>query len=266
MCFSLDEDASGWLLPDGAAPVQPDDVSDPYRGSFPFPFDEMDLPSYLPSPFGPTPCHRRTESQPTFHISQLQTSFSTPPPRRHHSSRSQSSDADFDSICSDADMTFNPQQLGFIPAHSWTDSRRHFGDLVTDFFRKKSSSNSRFLHKLYNALKIYESDPFYAEFLGVEWLTDSVIKVEKAKFARLLGIKSVDGSLFHQQGNFPSHGFVEVSPAEARQLVPPDALVGVDFDDVRLVVHQSGEFRRGCGSDIEERCRWINGRKKGDQD
>jgi hypothetical protein len=179
---------------------------------------------------------------------------------------SQSSDADFDSVCSDIDITFNPQQLGFIPAHGWTDSRRYFGDLVTDFFRKKSSSNSRFLHKLYNALKIYESDPFYGEFVGVEWLTDTVIKVEKAKFARLLGIKSVDGSLFHQQGNFPSHGFVELSPADARELVPPDALAGVDFDDVRLVTHQSGEFRRGCGSDIEERCRWINGRKKGDQD
>jgi hypothetical protein len=265
MCFSLDEDAFPWILRDGAAPMETDDVLDPYRGSFPFSF-EMDLPSSIPSPVGPPPCHRRTESQPTFRLSQqLHITFSSPS-KSNHASLSQSSDADFDSVCSDVDITFNPRQLGFIPAHGWTDSRRHFGDLVTEFFRKKSSSNSRFLHKLYNALKIYESDPFYGEFVGVEWLTDTVIKVEKAKFARLLGIKSVDGSLFHQQGNFPSHGFVEVSPMEARKLVPPAALIGVDFDDVRLVVHQSGEFRRGCGSDIEERCRWINGRKKENQD
>jgi hypothetical protein len=76
MCFSLDDDA--WLLQDGTTSMQPDDGSDPYRGLFPFPFDELDLPSYLPSPVGPTPCHRRTESQPMFRISQLHTFF----PRR----------------------------------------------------------------------------------------------------------------------------------------------------------------------------------------
>jgi hypothetical protein len=63
---------------------------------------------------------------------------------------------------------------------------------------------SRFLHKLVNALKITELDRSNFSLVGVAWVNDNVIKVDKVKFARFLGIKSVDGSLFHKQGNSPS--------------------------------------------------------------
>jgi hypothetical protein len=89
-----------------------------------------------------------------------------------------------------------------------------------------------------------------------------VIRVDKAKFARLLGIRTPDGSLFHQQGNFPTHGFVEVSPSEARATVSPCQLESVDYDNVRLFVHRSGDFFRGCGSEIETKCAWISCRRK----
>lgn len=43
------------------------------------------------------------------------------------------------------------------------------------------------------------------------WVKDTVFKVDKCVFGRLLGIKSYDGGLFHSQGNFPSHGFRELT-------------------------------------------------------
>jgi hypothetical protein len=134
--------------------------------------------------------------------------------------------------------------------------------LVKDFFQRKNHANSRFSHKLYNALKITLDDPFYVEFIGIEWVTDVVLKIDKRIFARLLAIKTVDGSLFHQQGNFPSHGFVELSEQTGLEYVPKEVLDGVDFDNVRLLVHQEGVFRRNCTEADIERCKWISARKR----
>jgi hypothetical protein len=89
-------------------------------------------------------------------------------------------------------------------------------------------------------------------YVGVEWISNDVLKVEKCAFARLLNIKSVNGSLFHSQGNFPSYGFVEVSQAEAIEMCPADVLARVDFDGVRLWRHLAGVFRRDCsGPELE---------------
>jgi hypothetical protein len=88
------------------------------------------------------------------------------------------------------------------------------------------------------------------------------MKVDKVRFARLLGIKTIDGSLFHKQGNFPSHGFLEMAPDEARCLLPSALLEGVDFDRVRLMTHEPGDFFKGCGLEILRKCRWFNGRRK----
>jgi hypothetical protein len=117
------------------------------------------------------------------------------------------------------------------------------------------------LHKLYNALAITELDPAYFGLVGVAWVTDRVFKVDKVRFAKLLGIRTIDGSLWHKQGNFPSHGFVELSPADARGTLEPEQIQGVDFDIVRLVTHEANAFVRGVPPDIDDGCRW-NGRKK----
>ena len=109
----------------------------------------------------------------------------------------------FNDICLNSAATLNPVTLGFIPSHFWPNKDYSFADIVFDFFQRKNNTNCRFLHKLYNALKISQISPTYSELAGVQWITPNVIKVSKGQFARLLGIKSIDGSLFHQQGNFP---------------------------------------------------------------
>jgi hypothetical protein len=171
------------------------------------------------------------------------------------------SDKDFQSSCDDDYIIFSPHSLGFLP-RPWKKSFVTFGHLVDSFFRRKGSSRTRFLHKLHNALCLSEIDPSFFSIVGVQWLTDHIICVDKATFARLLGIRTPDGSLFHRQGNFPSHGFVEVSPSQARATLSPSVLQTVDYDNIRLFVHGSGEFFRGCDARIETTCHWLNRRKQ----
>lgn len=172
-------------------------------------------------------------------------------------------DTEFRGICNDDQVRFNPVKLGFIPGKFWSqDKDWTFGQLVSDFFQKKNNANSRFSHKLYNALKISTSDPFYAVYIGVEWVNERVLKIDKRIFARLLGIKTIDGSLFHQQGNFPSHGFTELTEKQAIAEVPPEALKNVDYETVRLLIHQPGIFTRDCTEEDIERCKWISTRKR----
>jgi len=191
------------------------------------------------------------------------------PPPKHVRQKSSPSDSNplptddhFATLCSDAAVKFNPHKIGFIPTSFWPDRDFTFGELVSDFFQRKNNANSRFSHKLFNALCISNHDPFYAEFLGVEWITPKILRVDKRVFARLLGIKTIDGSLFHQQGNFPSHGFIELDPIEAANHLSSQELQGVDFEGVRLLTHQPGIFVKGCTESVLEGCKWISTRKR----
>jgi len=152
----------------------------------------------------------------------------------------------FCDLCRNPSVTLNPVTLGFIPVLFWPSRDVAFGDLVFDFFRRKSNVNSRFLHKLYNALRISTLSAVWAEIVGVQWDAPYVIRVKKGQFARLLGIKAIEGSLFHQQGNFTTHGFIELNRDQAQMYCPNIDLSAVDFDDVRLMVHQPGIFVSTC--------------------
>jgi hypothetical protein len=55
---------------------------------------------------------------------------------------------------------------------------------------------------------------------------------------------------------------VEIAPDEARRTLPAEALVGVDFDIVRLFIHEPEHFFRGCGPDMLTKCKFINSRKR----
>jgi hypothetical protein len=171
-------------------------------------------------------------------------------------------DAEFAKVCACSSPKFHPRRMGFIPITFWPEHEYTFGELVADFFQKKNHSNSRFSHKLYNALKIADQKPFYVGFLGVEWISETMLKVDKRAFARLLGIKTIDGSLFHQQGNFPSHGFVQVWEKVARQTLSEADLEGVDDDTVRLLTHQPGIFIRGCTEEALNCCKWVSSRRR----
>jgi hypothetical protein len=105
-------------------------------------------------------------------------------------------------------------------------------------------------------------DPFYIEFIGIEWITDNVLRIDKRIFARLLAIKTIDGSLFHQQGNFPSHGFIELTETTALDYIPKDLLFGVDFDNIRLLTHPDGVFKKGCIEVDIDHCRWVSSRRR----
>jgi hypothetical protein len=209
-------------------------------------------------------CHRRTGSA---NGADLTYDLPTPNHRRQTSlpvpliSPANSNDAGFFALCTDPTITFNPKELGLIPIDYWRDKNVTFGELVRDFFQKKNNTNTRFSHKLFNVLRLVEKDPSLSEFLGVEWVTDEVMKVNKLIFARLLGIRVIDGSLFHQQGNFPSHGFVELGINNARDYVGAEKMADVDFEAVRLFMHKEGTFVRGAAGSVIESCKWIKSAK-----
>jgi hypothetical protein len=112
-----------------------------------------------------------------------------------------------------------------------------------------------------NAIKIVEYNSAYFDLVGVTWVTDDVLKIDKVKFARLLGIRTIDPALFHKQGNFPTHGFVELCFDNAKKMLTAEELMGVDFDVVRLVTHEAGAFTKQSTTDAEKKCKW-NGVKK----
>ncbi|KAH0790826.1 hypothetical protein GPJ56_005247 [Histomonas meleagridis] len=152
-------------------------------------------------------------------------------------------------LCNDIEVKFNPKSLGFIPFSFWNDEEVTFGYLVENYFRKKNNPNCHFFMKLYNALLITTDDPFYAEFLGVEWITDSILRIDKYVFSRLFGLKQPDSSLFHSHGFFSTYGFAEVSPNEAASLAPQIDLSEIDFDNVRLLIHKDKIFTKSCSCD-----------------
>ena len=245
---------------------------------------KIDVSALSSAPFIPQ-CHRRAPSQPAHNpFSFFQQMPSRNPANARRPQRTfepshdrqyslplpgtalpedDSGNAEFEAVCNDPAIVFNPHTLGFIPSTFWPDKEFTFGELVRYFFQRKNNANSRFFHKLFNALKISEADPFYAVYLGVEWVNERVLKVDKKVFARLLSIKTIDGSLFHQQGNFPSHGFVEISPNDVdRAMVSSQDLDGVDYDKVRLLYHQPGIFMKGCGEEVLGKCRWTSVKKR----
>lgn len=173
----------------------------------------------------------------------------------------QADDSAFTEIFDDEQYRFNPVELNFVPRKYFQDRTYSFGEIISGFFQKKNSSNSRFSHKLFNSIKLGEYDEKFVQFVGVKWLNRAVLRVEKRVFARLIGVKSVDGSLFHQQGNFTSHGFIEISEGEVPSLCPDIDLTGVDFDNVRLLYHHDGLFHAASTGEEVEAIRWINRKK-----
>lgn len=170
-------------------------------------------------------------------------------------------DATFMSSIHDTTLVLNPHALSFIPYTLWQERTYSFGELVTDFFQRKNHASCRFSYKLYNALKLSAINDKFAFLVGVRWLNEQIIRVDKRAFARLLGIKSIDGSLFHQQGNFPSHGFIEVSAEDVPKICPDVDLTGVDYDTVRLLYHGDGIFLRSAQEADLANCKWASSRR-----
>ena len=156
-------------------------------------------------------------------------------------------DDEFVKLCTDESLKINARADGFIPKKFWDKNPVvTFGWALTNFFQRKNNANSRFLYKLHNALLLDTLYPELSPYIGVSWLDKNIIRVNKHIFGRFIGVKTVNNSLFHQQGNFPSHGFVEISSREVPSICPKINLEGVDFDNIRILMHTRGVFVQGC--------------------
>jgi hypothetical protein len=167
-------------------------------------------------------------------------------------------DEDFQRALKDPLLTVNPFRLGFIPKSLWPNQEVSFGALVCSFFQRRNTSSGRFAHKLFNALRIASECPDLRRHLGVEWVSSRVLRVDKRVFARLLAIKVVEGALFHRQGDFPSHGFVEVTGENSEMMAEFSG--GFDQDNVRYFIHGEGLFTRESTDQEIGNCKWFNNR------
>jgi hypothetical protein len=165
----------------------------------------------------------------------------------------------FEEVCADPTLTVNPTQLGFIPSDAWHGEEVPFGVLVVSFFRKRNSMHCKFPFKLVNALLLTEKEPTFFPWVGIRWVTDTVLFVEKLIFAKLLGIRTIDGSFFHQQGNFPSHGFLELSFQEAQEIAFETGLGEVDSTNMRFLKHATGALTRKTTELDIHQLKWIRG-------
>lgn len=150
----------------------------------------------------------------------------------------------------------DPVALHFIPENVWVHQMVSLQYLHGDYFSRKNNVKRRFEHKLWNALRITSAFPNMTRLVGVVWVTETIMKVYKYPFAKLLNITAIDGGLFHKQGNFTRHGFVTVSEAEAKAQVPPEQMQDVDFREVLLLQHSTLQFTMGSSEGTISACRW----------
>lgn len=148
----------------------------------------------------------------------------------------------FEEACSDPNFTVSPMHAGFIPKNAWGNQPIAFGLLVATFFRKRNSMHCKFPFKLYNSLRLSFTCPAFYKYIGTRWITETVFIVDKIIFAKLLGVRSIDGSFFHQQGNFPSHGFEELQFVQAQRIAYEQGIGEFDPTNLRFLRHTSGRF------------------------
>lgn len=121
-----------------------------------------------------------------------------------------------------SDFAFYPNKIGLVPFEFFSKYGNRpitITQFVTEFLQTRMSKNTRFQFKLFNILRLTLLYPDLAEPFGAKWVNDHIIKIEKTAFASALGIKTIDGSLFHRQGNFPCHGFVECKKIDDNKYV-----------------------------------------------
>jgi hypothetical protein len=115
-----------------------------------------------------------------------------------------------------------------------------------------------FHFKLCNALLPTTNIPDIFRFVEVRWINNSVLLVDGPIFAKLLGVKRVDASLFHQNGNFHSHGFSELAYPDALVIARENGIEDLDSSRMRLMTHRTGYFTRESLEFEMQNIKWIH--------
>jgi hypothetical protein len=141
-----------------------------------------------------------------------------------------------------ADYLVNPVDLGFIPLGHWASATVPLSTIVAEFFRARSSRILRFEYKLWNALALAKHYPDLYQFVGVMWLTQTVLKVNRDVFGHFINVTRPAAALYNNQGSFATHGFQEVALKDVQGTVDPEDLSDVDESIVRLFEHTTTLF------------------------
>lgn len=140
-------------------------------------------------------------------------------------------------------LEFSAKELNLYPKRAWTASTVTFIDMYTNHFQCKSNRKVKFEHKLWNALQLTSLRPDLYPLVGVIWLSDSIIQVNRISFGRLLGLEKSTSALFNVQGSFPTHGFDELTLDEVKQTTHVNS-PSPDFSECRFFVRKDGLFSR----------------------
>lgn len=156
--------------------------------------------------------------------------------------------------------TIDPIRLRFVPISSWTSKQVSLSYLEETYFSRKNNVNRRFEHKLWNALQITKAFPNLISQVGVVWISNTIFKVYKSIFARLLHIRCINGGLFHKQGNFTCHGFVVLTESEisSSKIFQNSLLLDVDYRNVVCVAHKNRSFTMDAPESTISECKWDN--------
>ncbi|OHT06831.1 hypothetical protein TRFO_25078 [Tritrichomonas foetus] len=137
-------------------------------------------------------------------------------------------------------------ELGFVPQSEWPPQNMSLNELKGLYFTRRNGAARQFDFKLYNALCITSKFPEAYNYVGAIWVTQNVMKIHSQIFANLLGIHSIQGGLFHKQGNFSRHGFIHVYKQSTMNLQKSPLCDDVDDYNVRLYTDRRNRFCRGC--------------------
>lgn len=128
----------------------------------------------------------------------------------------------FEDVYNDETCVINPTQIHLLPEKYWAQQSPTltFAQIVNSYFKQNRTQNSTFMLKLYNLLLISINYPILEKALGVRWVNDNVIEVSRSGLVNIFNLRenTVDGSMFHRQGNFSTHKFIEVNESNFQQL------------------------------------------------
>ena len=154
-------------------------------------------------------------------------------------------------------VTLDVHAAQFVPHEYWLLQKRIWTvrELMTSYFRLRTAKHATFQYKLANALKLTASHPDLFRVIGVMWVTDRVIMVNKSILSKLLGVGKATTAIFSTQGVFLTHGFVEVPPACVNPLF--DRIPNYNHGSCKFFTRPDGKFSARSSEDEISVCRYI---------